>query len=275
MRGLVINSTKSEPLKIELRVLFISLFIILSPRLLNAQDNNYYLQVVYNTSNNSDDKFLNIHDDEMILLINDSSSIYVHPKKIRKDSLLNTSTLNLTNLDYSLNNYKTKVISIRNKDNLIKLRQHGFTLTQVNSNFDKNSWKISNKTKEILGYPCLMASINYKGRKYTAYFTDEISNQSGPYIFYGLPGLILKITDSENLFVWEATSISKINSNYHPRLRHESKVILNDSNYLNKVMLIELEQIEKNITNEKQKSMVRSKILNKYNSYNSIDVNTD
>ncbi|MFS4416494.1 GLPGLI family protein [Maribacter sp. 2307ULW6-5] len=73
------------------------------------------------------------------------------------------------------------------------------------------NWKITNDTtKDILGYKVKKASVSFKGRDYTAWFTDEISIPDGPYKFNGLPGLILEIYDSEKHYHFTAFSLQKI-----------------------------------------------------------------
>lgn len=61
----------------------------------------------------------------------------------------------------------------------------------------------------ILGYECSKATAEFAGRRYTAWFTSEIPLPFGPYKFGGLPGLILKIEDSERQFTWEATGFER------------------------------------------------------------------
>jgi GLPGLI family protein len=48
---------------------------------------------------------------------------------------------------------------------------------------------------KIETYKLQKATTAFAGRKWTAWFTTEIPIQDGPYKFYGLPGLILKIED--------------------------------------------------------------------------------
>ena len=60
----------------------------------------------------------------------------------------------------------------------------------------KIEWTILKDVEKIETYNAQKATANFGGRKWTAWFTTEIPIQDGPYKFYGLPGLILKIEDA-------------------------------------------------------------------------------
>jgi GLPGLI family protein len=68
-------------------------------------------------------------------------------------------------------------------------------------------WHLLQEKTEILGYECIKAVTVFRGREYHVWFTQEIPISSGPWKFNGLPGLILKAQDSEELFTWTATAI--------------------------------------------------------------------
>ena len=59
----------------------------------------------------------------------------------------------------------------------------------------KPEWKILSEKEKIGEYNTQKASTNYGGREWTAWFSTDIPVQDGPYKFYGLPGLIVKIED--------------------------------------------------------------------------------
>ena len=62
----------------------------------------------------------------------------------------------------------------------------------------KLKWSLSNEERIIEGYKCQKATINFGNRQWEAWFTEDIPIQEGPYLFSGLPGLIVKICDTTN-----------------------------------------------------------------------------
>lgn len=72
------------------------------------------------------------------------------------------------------------------------------------------SWEIKEVTISVLGYKCSKATCDFGGRSFTAWFTQDIPINDGPYKFYGLPGMILKIEDSEKYFQFVAIGLEKM-----------------------------------------------------------------
>lgn len=64
------------------------------------------------------------------------------------------------------------------------------------------NWEISKETKVISGYNCSKAILNFRGRKYFAWFTTDIPCRFGPWKFINTPGLIMEIEDESKLFSW-------------------------------------------------------------------------
>ncbi|MGL6128586.1 GLPGLI family protein [Chryseobacterium artocarpi] len=60
----------------------------------------------------------------------------------------------------------------------------------------KPEWKILPEKQKIGEYNTQKAITTLGGRDWIAWFSTEIPFQDGPYIFYGLPGLIVKLEDS-------------------------------------------------------------------------------
>ncbi len=64
-------------------------------------------------------------------------------------------------------------------------------------------WEIGDETKIILGYECNKAETDFRGRRWTVWFTPDIPVQEGPWKLYGLPGLILEAYDTGRDYVFE------------------------------------------------------------------------
>jgi GLPGLI family protein len=77
--------------------------------------------------------------------------------------------------------------------------------------FEIPKWTIHAETQKILSHTCKKATCRYRGRDYTAWYAVDIPISRGPYKFAGLPGLILKIADAENLYSFECTGMEKSN----------------------------------------------------------------
>ncbi|WP_078770740.1 GLPGLI family protein [Elizabethkingia occulta] len=60
----------------------------------------------------------------------------------------------------------------------------------------KQLWHIEKNTDKYKGFSIQKATTNFAGRKWVAWFTSDIPIPDGPYKFYGLPGLILKLEDN-------------------------------------------------------------------------------
>jgi GLPGLI family protein len=68
-------------------------------------------------------------------------------------------------------------------------------------------WKIIDEKKKIGNYNCQKAEVKYGGRNWIAWFTNEIPLQQGPYVFFGLPGLIVKVSDEKFNYDFELIQI--------------------------------------------------------------------
>ena len=77
----------------------------------------------------------------------------------------------------------------------------------------KFNWQITNEKQKIGDYEAQKATTEFGGRQWTAWFTPEIPIQDGPYKFSGLPGLIVKIEDAGQNYLWTLEANKKLNQN--------------------------------------------------------------
>ena len=71
------------------------------------------------------------------------------------------------------------------------------------------SWKILSEKQKIGNWETQKAATEFAGRKWTAWFTEELPFQDGPYKFRGLPGLIVKLEDATQSHVFELKAVGK------------------------------------------------------------------
>lgn len=66
----------------------------------------------------------------------------------------------------------------------------------------KLNWKLSNESKLIGTFLCKKATAFFRGRNYTAWYTNKIAIPFGPWKLNGLPGLILEAYDTDKKVYW-------------------------------------------------------------------------
>ena len=71
-------------------------------------------------------------------------------------------------------------------------------------------WNITSESKDYSGYQTQKATTSFAGRDYEAWFTMEIPLADGPYVFSGLPGLIVELYDTQNHYHFSLLSVEKL-----------------------------------------------------------------
>lgn len=97
--------------------------------------------------------------------------------------------------------FKTKTLIVRELVNA-----QGFITEEPLPPFQWNIWK---ETRKIGDFSCQKATTRFRGRDYIAWFTSEIPIRTGPWKFYGLPGLILEVYDTQRRvqFLFQSATI--------------------------------------------------------------------
>ena len=80
-----------------------------------------------------------------------------------------------------------------------------FLVEDTLSNF---VWTITKDKKKILEYTCSKATTSFRGRNYEAWFTEEVPVKNGPWKFCGLPGLIVKVGDTDGVYTFNLVSLN-------------------------------------------------------------------
>ena len=83
---------------------------------------------------------------------------------------------------------------------------------KYNQQLPKMDWKLENEEKKIKGIRCLKATCRFGGRDWTAWYAPEYAMPYGPYLFNGLPGLIMQVVDKKKNFAFKFKGIEKNSS---------------------------------------------------------------
>ena len=75
-------------------------------------------------------------------------------------------------------------------------------------------WEFTDDSKMIEQYMALKATTSFGGRDYEAWFTLEVPILDGPYVFNGLPGLILELYDTNMDYHFNLASMQPLKENY-------------------------------------------------------------
>lgn len=81
-------------------------------------------------------------------------------------------------------------------------------------------WTPADVTDTICGYPCQTAVADYLGRRWSVWYTTEIPVTAGPWLLWGLPGLVLQAVDQDRLFVFRAKEIGYAPADRSGHLEH-------------------------------------------------------
>ena len=173
-------------------------------------------QVKYHLLYHPDSTNLKLSKSEIILLYtkNEGSSC-ASENRFKSDSiklLVKKGVLSVNDIMDSRNRYKTNFKYFVHKDYLQKENQIYETISVQNYAFStKNElkWIIGTEKDTLSGYSCVKATVSYAGRDYEAWFVPEIPISDGPYIFWGLPGLIVKLNDTRNHYIFTMVQLKE------------------------------------------------------------------
>jgi len=176
------------------------LFLLLSI-LANAQVNRFYYDYKYipDSINKAD-----VKSDVMLLDIDKNGSKYYSREKFVSDSTTKADIAKQMKGGFSGSiNIKKNIkpgmiftsVTKAYPDYKVALSEKIGNTTYKIAEDQKPEWKILPEKQKIGEYNAQKATTTYGGREWTAWFSTDIPFQDGPYKFYGLPGLIVKLED--------------------------------------------------------------------------------
>jgi len=114
----------------------------------------------------------------------------------------------LTEADVLLNKSPFYLVIKTNGESTEHYETIGSDAYKVKENLNHN-WKLIKQDTIMNGYVCKKATVNYAGRDWSAWYNPEIAITVGPYKFHGLPGLVMMLKDSENVFSFIVNEVKR------------------------------------------------------------------
>ena len=110
------------------------------------------------------------------------------------------------------------------KKEFIQCKAGGLQRYQYEEDTPQLKWELLQGDSTIAGYQCQKAKTRLFGRDYIAWYAPEVELPYGPYKFCGLPGLIFKVQDTQDNFVFTLTGLQKVKS-YTPIYMHDKSAV--------------------------------------------------
>lgn len=194
----------------------LNLSFLLFSVLVFSQTNRFFYDYKFVPDSTDKAKIINA---VMLLDIDKEGSIFMDNQKYIADSTQNAELakqMKLNSGSFTINrSEKPGQISYKVTKQYPEFKTYLFTRVASDSykveENKKPEWKILPDKQKIGEYNAQKATTNYLGRQWTAWFTTEIPFQDGPYKFYGLPGLIVKVEDKTGTHSMTLAGNKKIN----------------------------------------------------------------
>ncbi|PIF46382.1 GLPGLI family protein [Chryseobacterium sp. 52] len=160
----------------------------------------YETKYKLNTENPDD-----INKDNMILDFNGSSSIFRELQNKKTDSLKLNNSNGMVKMGIENQFYVKKDLAQNKIEKIVTYLGTDYLLPID----EKLNWKIISEQKTIGKYKTQKSETNYGGRNWIALFTTDLPFSDGPYVFSGLPGLIISIHDTNNDYSFNLIQVKK------------------------------------------------------------------
>ena len=204
---LFLNQRKKFKMKHLFKITIIALFLA---QLSMAQTSRFVYQVTMKSD--STDK-ANATIETARLDISPEKSLFYGEGRIKRDSVMQRMR-ETRNFDRNaMQNLRSSIDYIVEKDLIKNITYFKTRLGRDQYTYEedrKMDWKILPETVKIGEYEAQKAETTFAGRKWYAWFTQDIPFQDGPYKFKGLPGLIIKVEDAKGDYSFDLQQSKKI-----------------------------------------------------------------
>lgn len=159
------------------------------------------------------------YSEDMTLRVGKTAAMFYPPKRMWADSLLQTNFELHEKLYREMNppgqiEYKPLgglereyLFRNINAGETIVYRKMGGEAYAYTESTEMPAWHIQSETKEVMGYSCQLATCDFRGRQWYAWFSTDIPVNEGPWKLFGLPGLVLEAYDSKKHYAYKAVGL--------------------------------------------------------------------
>lgn len=169
--------------------------------LVSGQSLRAYYSQIHKTMMDSDERST----EEMILFINTTETIYESYDRIKQRALKDKeaseqakqSTDDIPTIRMTTGPPRIPYDMVRDlESSVMKITYSLRRFYTYEDKIEKINWDLSDsETKEHLGFVLKKAKGDFRGRKWTAWYAEDIPVQAGPWMLGGLPGLIVQAYD--------------------------------------------------------------------------------
>lgn len=173
----------------------------------------YSLQYQLDSTNPS-----NIRSSTFYLFVGNTISKYVNSANYSRDTATRKFTTNKQVIEYmtdpqvARSGFLYQIFKNYPKGKLTFTDHIPSDTFRFEENLDIFQWDLTGDTATICGYKSQKATCNFGGRSWIAWFSSDLPYNDGPYKFNGLPGLIVKVYDTRNHYVFDLLSVNKFES---------------------------------------------------------------
>lgn len=192
-------------------------FFVFAAIFVNAQNNRFIYEYKFVSDSTKKDV---VASEMMFLDITKNSSKYYSREVYVQDSIMRADLEK--QMKAGVSNFNIKRNDAKGKVRYKVTKDYRKNKTYLNVRIGSDSykvledrvleWKILPEKEKIGNWEAQKATTEFGGRKWTAWFCEEIPLSDGPYKFKGLPGLIVKISDADNSHVMELKGSTKFAS---------------------------------------------------------------
>lgn len=209
----------------------ISIIILLLSNYHYSQKYRAFYTIKYKTDSTGNE----IANKNMLLDINGNTSRFYSYKLYKSDSTLLVNEKIGRETPTKSMDYDFMVIKKKDQNQIEKFYRLQMDIYLLKEQSPKFDWKITNEIRRIGEFTCQKATAKFKGRIWEAWFTQEIPINEGPYIFNGLPGLIISVYDTKDNYHFDLIGLKKNFDDIYIENNNSQKTIPVNLKQLNKV----------------------------------------